>query len=159
MLTGTGMNWDTAERRRRVLARRPPVSAMLCFVLVALAGAWLLISPRVLPYPTGTPRIVSDSLSGLLLVILAPASIVLVRRFHGLGWGCVLVGGWILASLLFLPDTMTSPAVMWNEILVGALALELAGWATDATPAAPHEEPKTGAAELPEHFVTRKPLG
>jgi hypothetical protein len=87
--------------------------------LLPAAGGWLVAAPFVLG-PTGDAASFSDVVCGALVVVLAGA----LRRGapRALGHVVALAGLWVSASVLWLD---ASPALGWNDFLLGAALLVL----------------------------------
>ena len=81
-------------------------------------GFWLITSPATLGY-TSYPLVLSDIISGTLLVFLALLS--LSWRLAPARWGCALIGLWLLFAPLFF-WAPTAGAYL-NDTLIGSLVI------------------------------------
>ncbi len=99
--------------------------------IVALCGAWLLVSPIVLPYETGD-AVWNPVLAGVAIMLLALVRVTVGIWHSWISWLNAILGAWIIASAFWLAD---SPAASWNQAAVGGAIIVLAllsGGATDA---------------------------
>jgi hypothetical protein len=88
---------------------------------VMLLGLCLVSSPFTFGYSAG-PMMVSDVVSGILLILFAGLALFPARDFMG-RWSVALVGTWLqFAPLIFWAPT---PAAMVNDTFIGALAIAL----------------------------------
>lgn len=96
-----------------------------------IAGIWLIISPFVLLYSSGTARI-NDIVLGIVIGVFA-----LIRALSpgnptvGLSWLNVLWGVWLIIASFVLG--YTSPVARTNEIILGIIVLILALWSGIST--------------------------
>lgn len=98
--------------------------------IVALIGAWLIVSPFVLNYGSGDARWSPIACGVLAIVVVAAQS---VRRAWSPTPGMILmaIGVWLFASGFWLADS--SPA-SWNAFGAGALMFFLGSVSVTATP-------------------------
>ena len=92
-------------------------------------GLWLLVSPLVLDYGAGDPR-VHDALAGAAIAVLAVTRLTTGWWSPALSWVNVLIGFWLVAAAFWLAE---SAAAAWNEAASGAVVAALASvsaWAT-----------------------------
>lgn len=98
--------------------------------LVAVAGLWELLSPFALGYSALTVAMWNAIIVGAVLVVLGAWAALYkeVKTDRTLDWINVILGVWLVVSPFALgySDTVTA---MWNNIIVGVVALVLAGWA------------------------------
>lgn len=101
--------WHRQEHQRTLWAH---------FVNMVL-GLWLVTSPVILGYTNETPMLISDMVSGVLVMLFAGIS--LSRRQEWARWGISLVGLWLLfAPLVFWTH---SAGAYTTDTLVGTLII------------------------------------
>lgn len=94
-----------------------------------LAGLYLAISPWVVGFHNLAPLVVSNELTGLVLIAMAFGLATAYGRLHGLAWVIPVLGAWtIVAPWVIRGGVSTAPAVA-NNITIGAICL-LLGLAT-----------------------------
>jgi len=91
--------------------------------LNALLGAWLFVSPWVLQY--GGAGAAEDHIVGVIVVLLALASVAVPRRVDAFAIMNLLVGLWIPFAPLLFGYAYVRPATT-NDISVGLLVVLLA---------------------------------
>ncbi len=97
---------------------RPSLTTALFFV----AGGWLALSPYLLGFSWHAAAIGNAIVIGIALMVLAVIRYINPRRFQGVRWTALILGGWLIASP-FATDYYTIGEAMWNAVLVGGLVL------------------------------------
>lgn len=86
-------------------------------------GLWLIISPFILGYSTGA--ITNSVILGIIVAILAIIRLSAPSQSWA-SWLNGVAGLWlILAPFIF---NFMSPAVLWNELIVGVIVAALGFW-------------------------------
>lgn len=93
--------------------------------LLMLLGLWLIASPYILDFAWHPEAWWNAVIIGLSLFILALLRFSAPRRFKGLHWTAVVVGGWIFISP-FVADYIALSAAFYNAMICGALILLIA---------------------------------
>lgn len=95
-----------------------PISLGLGWAGVVFGG-WLVISPFVLGFASSKVGMLNNIVSGILLILftLASSRNGLMRIFT------VLLCGWLYATAFAWASTVAKDAYMWNDLIVGVLAL------------------------------------
>jgi len=103
--------------------------------LVVLVGAWEVIAPFVLGYTDATGALWDAIILGVGLIIFAGWAALSnqISTIRGLNWINVILGAWLIIAPFIIGYTSFA-AALWNDIIVGIVAVILAGWAAIATP-------------------------
>ena len=103
--------------------------------LVVVLGAWEVIAPFVLGYAAVVGALWDAIIVGAVLIVLAGWAALSNQgtTIKALEWIDVFVGAWLIVAPFIIPYTNVV-AAMWNDILVGALAVVLSGWAALMVP-------------------------
>ncbi|MBB0244837.1 SPW repeat protein [Streptomyces alkaliphilus] len=93
---------------------------------VFLAGLYCAISPWVVDaIGTGQPDLAAHNLVlGLAIALMALGFTLAPARMYGLSWAMAAIGAWLIFSP-WLVGTDPTAAVIWNNIVVGAVVLLL----------------------------------
>jgi SPW repeat len=127
--TGIERHPDIVALRMRYEQANETRAAHIVNGLGLLAGLYLAISPWVVGFQNLTPLVVSNELTGLVLIALAFGLTTAYGRLHGLAWVIPVLGAWtIVAPWVIRGGVSTAPAVT-NNITIGAICL-LLGLAT-----------------------------
>jgi len=93
--------------------------------LALMAGLYLAISPWVVGFQTLTPLVITNVLTGLVLVALALGLSAAFGRLHGVAWVIPFLGAWtFVAPWVIRGGVNTTPAVA-NNITIGAVCFVL----------------------------------
>jgi hypothetical protein len=98
--------------------------------LVAVAGLWEVVSPFALNYSALTVAMWNAIIAGAILIVLGVWAALSkgVSTDRTLDWISAAVGAWLAVSPVVLNYT-TATTAMWNSVIVGIVALVVAGWA------------------------------
>lgn len=99
--------------------------------LIALTGAWEIVSPFILGYSFINFALWNAVIVGVLLLVLgiwADLS-VNVQTSRGLDWIVAILGAWLIVSPFVLAYSVISNTAMTNAVIVGVVALMLGIWA------------------------------
>lgn len=101
--------------------------------LVALAGLWEIFAPFFLGYKATGAALWDDILIGIALVVLASWAALtdVMDTIKGLSWVNVVLGVWLVVAPFILGYGHVAAAV-WNDIIIGLVALVLSAWAASA---------------------------
>ncbi|GAB3126661.1 SPW repeat protein [Streptomyces calidiresistens] len=93
---------------------------------VFLAGLYCAVSPWVVDaIGVGQPDLIVHNLVlGLAIALVALGFTLAPARMYGLSWAMCAIGAWLIISP-WVVGTDPSAAVIWNNILVGAVVLVL----------------------------------
>jgi hypothetical protein len=105
---------------------------------VFLLGLYCAASPWIVHYTTSQPPLVTHNLiMGIAIGLLALGFTRAPERMYGLSWAMCALGVWMIVSPWVVGDSPDA-GVVWNNIIIGALALILglacAGTAAKASP-------------------------
>jgi hypothetical protein len=105
---------------------------------VFLLGLYCAVSPWILHYTTSQPPLVTHNLIvGIAIGLLALGFTRAPERMYGLSWAMCAMGVWMIVSPWIVGDNPDT-GVIWNNIIIGALAVVLglmcAATAAKATP-------------------------
>ena len=97
--------------------------------ILIVAGLWEALAPFILGYPNTATALWNDLLIGVILFTLGLSALILddIDAYRTLDWISATLGLWlVLAS--FIPSYSASRVAVWNDMTVGLLVIELAGW-------------------------------
>ncbi|MEW2812797.1 SPW repeat protein [Streptomyces massasporeus] len=105
---------------------------------VFLLGLYCAASPWIVHYTTSQPALVTHNLiMGIAIGMLALGFTRAPERMYGLSWAMCALGVWMIISPWVVGESPDA-GVVWNNIIIGALALILglvcAGTAAKASP-------------------------
>jgi hypothetical protein len=126
---------EMRDRYARVLGGR---DVALVDGPVFLLGLYCAASPWIVHYTTSQPPLVTHNLiMGIAIGLLALGFTRAPERMYGLSWAMCALGVWMIVSPWVVGDSPDA-GVVWNNIIIGALALILglacAGTAAKASP-------------------------
>jgi hypothetical protein len=126
---------EMRDRYARVLGGR---DVALVDGPVFLLGLYCAASPWIVHYTTSQPPLVTHNLiMGIAIGLLALGFTRAPERMYGLSWAMCALGVWMIISPWVVGDSPDA-GVVWNNIIIGALALILglacAGTAAKASP-------------------------
>ena len=103
--------------------------------LVVLVGAWEVLAPFVLGYTMATGALWDAIILGIGLIIFAGWAALSneISTIRGLNWINVILGVWLILAPFIIGYTSFA-AALWNDIIVGIVAVVLAGWAAIEAP-------------------------
>jgi phosphoglycerol transferase MdoB-like AlkP superfamily enzyme len=98
--------------------------------LTAVVGAWLIVSPWILKFPTlegmlATFAILNFALAGLATLAFAAAALASYRLWEE--WADIVIGLWLVVSPWVLQLTV-SPLAKWNAVITGLIIIVTAAW-------------------------------
>ena len=105
--------------------------------LVVVLGAWEVIAPFILDTSHNAGALWDAIILGVALIILAGWA-ALANQFatvKTLSWINVVLGAWLILAPFVIGYTNVAAAI-WNDIVVGILALLLSLWAALVVPRA-----------------------
>ncbi|GAB4327334.1 MAG: hypothetical protein Kow0010_10870 [Dehalococcoidia bacterium] len=91
-----------------------------------IVGLWLLLAPFALLYTGTTAALWNDLIIGVAVVSFALLRVVTPLRSEVIGWTNVGLGLWLLAAPWLLEYSSVAAAT-WNDVIVGATIIVLAG--------------------------------
>ena len=100
--------------------------------IIAIVGAWQIVSPFVLGYTTLPVAMWSAIITGAIIVIVALVAAIINSRSLDriLDWVSFLLGIWLIVSPFVLVFShFGAMAAIWDAILVGILVILLSLWA------------------------------
>ncbi|WP_217169324.1 SPW repeat protein [Streptomyces sp. AC512_CC834] len=108
---------------------------------VFLLGLYCAVSPWILHFTTSQPSLVAHNLIvGIAIGLLALGFTRAPERMYGLSWAMCAIGVWMIISP-WIVGSSPDAGVIWNNIIIGALALVLgmvcAGTAARSAPRKP----------------------
>ncbi|MDQ0753622.1 hypothetical protein QF034_007853 [Streptomyces africanus] len=122
---------EMRDRYARVLGGR---DVALVDGPVFLLGLYCAASPWIVHYTTSQPPLVTHNLiMGIAIGLLALGFTRAPERMYGLSWAMCALGVWMIISPWVVGDSPDA-GVVWNNIIIGALAVIL-GLACTATAA------------------------
>jgi hypothetical protein len=122
---------EMRDRYARVLGGR---DVALVDGPVFLLGLYCAASPWIVHYTTSQPPLVTHNLiMGIAIGLLALGFTRAPERMYGLSWAMCALGAWMIISPWVVGDSPDA-GVVWNNIIIGALAVIL-GLACTATAA------------------------
>lgn len=98
--------------------------------LTAVVGAWLIVSPWILKFPTlegmlATSAILNFALAGLATLAFAAAALASYRLWEE--WADIVIGLWLVVSPWVLQFAV-SPLAKWNAVIAGLIIIVTAVW-------------------------------
>jgi hypothetical protein len=98
--------------------------------LVALAGLWEVLAPFFLGYSASTAALWDAIIIGVTLIVLGAWAAISnqISTDKTLNWINVALGVWLVIAP-FIFGYVAVAAALWNDIIVGIIAVVLAGWA------------------------------
>ncbi|MEU1853575.1 SPW repeat protein [Streptomyces sp. NPDC019990] len=129
---------DASEMRARYARMLGGREVALVDGPVFLLGLYCAASPWIVHYTTSQPPLVTHNLiMGIAISLLALGFTRAPERMYGLSWAMCALGVWMIISPWIVGDNPDA-GVVWNNIIIGALAVILglvcAGTAAKATP-------------------------
>ena len=126
---------EMRDRYTRVLGGR---DVALVDGPVFLLGLYCAASPWIVHYTTSQPALVTHNLiMGIAIGLLALGFTRAPERMYGLSWAMCALGVWMIISPWVVGESPDA-GVIWNNIIIGALAVLLglvcAGTAAKASP-------------------------
>ncbi len=103
--------------------------------IVALLGLWEIVAPFILGFGVVPAGVWNNVIVGILLIILGAWAALTsnIGTAKTLDWIAAVVALWLIISP-FILGTALIPAALWNDIIVGIIALVCAVWAALAAP-------------------------
>ena len=97
--------------------------------VLIVVGLWEALAPFILGYPNTATALWNALLIGVILFTLELRALILddVNAYRTLDWISALLGLWLVVAL-FIPGYTAPPVAVWNDMTVGLLVIELAGW-------------------------------
>ena len=89
-------------------------------------GLWLAVSPWALSYAHETLPAWNAHIVGIIIAVAALAALLAFQKWEE--WVIGLLGVWLIASPFMLGFSALAHA-LWNQLIVGVLAIALAAWA------------------------------
>ncbi|MEU2912688.1 SPW repeat protein [Streptomyces massasporeus] len=129
---------DASEMRDRYARMLGGRDVALVDGPVFLLGLYCAASPWIVHYTTSQPALVTHNLiMGIAIGMLALGFTRAPERMYGLSWAMCALGVWLIISPWVVGESPDA-GVVWNNIIIGALAVILglvcAGTAAKATP-------------------------
>ncbi len=117
---------------------------------VFLLGLYCAASPWIVHYTTSQPALVAHNLIvGIAIGLLALGFTRAPERMYGLSWAMCAMGVWMIIAP-WIVGSSPDAGVVWNNIVIGALALIL-GWSAPArrrrAPRSPRARPQNRSGE------------
>jgi hypothetical protein len=113
---------EMRDRYARVLGGR---DVALVDGPVFLLGLYCAASPWIVHYTTSQPALVAHNLiMGIAIGLLALGFTRAPERMYGLSWAMCALGVWLIISPWVVGDSPDA-GVVWNNIIIGALAVIL----------------------------------
>jgi hypothetical protein len=92
---------------------------------VFLLGLYCAVSPWILHFTSSQPSLVAHNLVvGIAIGLLALGFTRAPERMYGLSWAMCAIGVWMIISP-WIVGSSPDAGVIWNNIVIGALALVL----------------------------------
>ncbi|MFJ7175911.1 SPW repeat protein [Streptomyces massasporeus] len=129
---------DASEMRDRYARMLGGRDVALVDGPVFLLGLYCAASPWIVHYTTSQPALVTHNLiMGIAIGMLALGFTRAPERMYGLSWAMCALGVWLIISPWVVGESPDA-GVVWNNIIIGALAVILglvcAGTAAKASP-------------------------
>ncbi|MET9574035.1 SPW repeat protein [Streptomyces sp. DT199] len=129
---------DASEMRDRYARMLGGRDVALVDGPVFLLGLYCAASPWIVHYTTSQPSLVTHNLiMGIAIGMLALGFTRAPERMYGLSWAMCALGVWLIISPWVVGESPDA-GVVWNNIIIGALAVILglvcAGTAAKASP-------------------------
>jgi hypothetical protein len=129
---------DASEMRNRYARVLGGRDVALVDGPVFLLGLYCAASPWIVHYTTSQPALVTHNLiMGIAIGLLALGFTRAPERMYGLSWAMCALGVWLIISPWVVGESPDA-GVVWNNIIIGALAVILglvcAGTAAKASP-------------------------
>ncbi|MFD5231539.1 SPW repeat protein [Streptomyces qaidamensis] len=113
---------EMRDRYARVLGGR---DVALVDGPVFLLGLYCAASPWIVHYTTSQPALVTHNLiMGIAIGLLALGFTRAPERMYGLSWAMCALGAWLIISPWIVGESPDA-GVVWNNIIIGALAVVL----------------------------------
>lgn len=116
---------DASEMRARYARMLGGRDVALVDGPVFLLGLYCAASPWIVHYTTSQPSLVTHNLiMGIAIGMLALGFTRAPERMYGLSWAMCALGLWLIVSPWIVGDSPDA-GVVWNNIIIGALAVIL----------------------------------
>lgn len=97
------------------------MSARGTFGLTLVTAVYLAVSPWIIGFGDTRPLVASDFTVGIVCVALAFAFAMALDRSHGMTWTLPLFGVWFIVSPWILHGVSAHGAMMWSNVIAGAV--------------------------------------
>ncbi|MEW1658509.1 MULTISPECIES: SPW repeat protein [unclassified Streptomyces] len=133
---------EMRERYERLLTGR---QATALDGLILLTGTYAAISSWVVHFHAASPELaVNNLIIGLLLAVIGLGLTRVPARMYRLSWTCAVIGVWMIISPWVVTAGHTATAGMiWNNVVIGAVALILGLAATRLAMTEPRGKSRT----------------
>ncbi|MDT0386582.1 SPW repeat protein [Streptomyces sp. DSM 41921] len=116
---------DASEMRARYARMLGGRDVALVDGPVFLLGLYCAASPWIVHYTASQPSLVTHNLiMGIAIGMLALGFTRAPERMYGLSWAMCALGVWLIVSPWIVGDSPDA-GVVWNNIIIGALAVIL----------------------------------
>ncbi|OBI06402.1 hypothetical protein A5715_20580 [Mycolicibacter heraklionensis] len=112
---------DLLALRARYDRAAESMTAQGTFGLTLLAAVYGAVSPWVAGFDATTRLAVNNLVVGLCVAFLACGMAAALDRMHGLAWTLPVFGAWFIASPWILTDGSPSTAMIWSNVITGAV--------------------------------------
>jgi SPW repeat len=112
---------DLLALRERYERAAESMSAHGTFGLTLLTAVYMAVSPWIIGFGETRPLVVSDFTVGIVCVALAFAFAMALDRSHGMTWTLPVFGVWFIVSPWILHGVSAHGAMMWSNVIAGAV--------------------------------------
>ncbi len=116
---------DLVALREKYAQRSSSGTAVTVLGLTFLAGLYAAISPWVVGFDGQSTLAASNLIVGIAAAVLALTFAAAYERTHGIAWVTPLLGVWLIITPFFVSGVVTSTAMLWSNIVVGACLVVL----------------------------------
>lgn len=89
---------------------------------VFLIGLYCALSPWIVHFSGNQPSLATHNLIiGIAVAVMALGFTMVPERMYGLSWAMCAIGAWLVLST-WIVGTSPDAGVIWNNVIVGALA-------------------------------------
>jgi hypothetical protein len=112
---------DLLALRERYERAAESMTAHATFGLTLLTAVYLAVSPWIIGFDGTRPLAVSDFTVGIVCVALVFAFAMALDRSHGMTWTLPVFGVWFIVSPWILHGVSPHGAMMWSNVIAGAV--------------------------------------
>ena len=94
------------------------------------AGVWLILSPYILGFANNYMAMVNAVVMGIVIGVLALIRVISPLKTAWMSWANLILGIWLGISSFFYG--FTSPAIIWNSVILGVLVIVMAAVSSGA---------------------------
>lgn len=97
------------------------ITGEITFGLTLLTAVYAALSPWIVGFQSTRQLVLNDLIVGIVVAVLAFGFAAALNRTHGLTWTVPVFGAWFIVSPWILHNVSPSAAMIWSNIVAGAV--------------------------------------